>query len=327
MPRWRHHTASSPVATEAASPPQPIAASGLALGHSVPRPWGGRDGIPADAPANGARIGGGLRRRLGGRARRKRTRFRRHAAAVADFEGTLGTPPRGGKVLPFSLHNYRIVASLCLNKVSLVAFSVVVDTEAGPNLVRRNALSSDWLRHVGTSKEAEQVRLRDANNTPIRTSGTVTLWLQTGARIVRVAFLVVDALSVPVILGCTFSDGIAHAILPHDRSSRWMDGSVTAILRGPLDDGDRSMGLSCVLRATHKTRLPPSTASVVWERAMWGGLGKVFGASRLFTTRPCFGYLAIKYFGNFEYEATLTRRIDGVQENTCMPSEASRMYF
>jgi len=165
----------APVATEAASPPLPIAASGLARGHSVARPWGGRDGIPADALANGARIGGGLRRRLGGRARRKRTRFRRHAAAVADFEGTLGTPPRGGKVLPFSLHNYRIVASLCLNKVSLVAFSVVVDTEAGPNLVRRNALSSDWLRHVGTAKEAEQVRLRDANNTRIRTSGTVTL--------------------------------------------------------------------------------------------------------------------------------------------------------
>jgi len=75
-------------------------------------------------------------------------------------------------------------------------------------------------------------------------------------------------MSLPVILGCTFSDGMAHAILPRDRSSRWMDDSVTAILRGPLDDGDRSMGLSCVLRATHTTRLPASAASVVWVRAM-----------------------------------------------------------
>ena len=85
-------------------------------------------------------------------------------------------------------------------------------------------------------------------------------------------------------MGCTFIDGNAHAILPQDRSIRWTDGSVTAILRGPLDDGDRSMGVSCVLRATHKTRLPPSAASVVWVRTMWGGLGHVFGASRLFTT-------------------------------------------
>jgi len=52
-----------------------------------------------------------------------------------------------------------------------------------------------------------------------------------------------------------------------------------------LDDGNRLIGVSCVLRSTHKTRLPPSAASVVWVRTMWGGLGQVFGASRLFTTR------------------------------------------
>ena len=273
-----------PVATEAAPPPQPVAASVLALGHSDPRPWGGGDGIQADAPANGARIGGGLRRRLGGRARRERTRFRRHAAAVADSAGTPGTPPGGGEVLLFSLHEYRIVASLGLEKLSLVAFGVFVDTGAGLNLVRRNALSPDWLRQVVTSKEEEQVRLRDANIARLRTSGTVTLWLQTGSRIIPVPFLVVDDLSVPVILGCTFIDGNAHAILPQDRSIRWTDGSVTEILRGPLVDGDRSMGVSCVLRATHKTRLAPSAASVVWVRTMSGGLGQVFGTSRLITT-------------------------------------------
>jgi len=34
----------------------------------------------------------------------------------------------------------------------------------------------------------------------------------------------------------------AHAILPYERSIRWTDGSATAILRRPLDDGD------CLLR-------------------------------------------------------------------------------
>jgi len=63
-----------------------------------------------------------------------------------------------------------------------------------------------------------------------------------------------------------------------------MDGSVAAILRGPLDDGDRSVGVSCVLRTTCKTRLPPSAASVVWVRTMWGGLDQLYGASPLFTT-------------------------------------------
>jgi len=51
-----------------------------------------------------------------------------------------------------------------------------------------------------------------------------------------------------------------------------------------LDDGHRLIGIACVLRATHKARLPPSAASVVWMRTMWGGLGQVFGACNLFTT-------------------------------------------
>jgi len=153
-------------------------------------------------------------------------------------------------VLPFSLHNYRIVASLGLEKLSLVAVGVFVDTGAGPNLVRRSALAPDGLRQVVTSKKEERVRLRDPNNARLRTSGTVTLWLQTGARIVSLTFLVVDDLSVPVILGCTFIDDNAHAILPQDRSIRWTDGSVTEILPGPLDDGDCSMGVSWVIRST-----------------------------------------------------------------------------
>jgi len=106
-------------------------------------------------------------------------------------------------VLLFSLLNYRIVTSLGLDKLSLRAFGVVLATGAGPNLVRRNTLAFDWLRQVVTSKEEEQVRLRDAENARLRTRGTVTLWLQTGAQIVPVPFLVVDDLLVSVILGCT----------------------------------------------------------------------------------------------------------------------------
>jgi len=44
------------------------------------------------------------------------------------------------------VHNYRIVASLGLDKLSLVAVGVVLDTVAGPSLVRRSALAPDWLR-------------------------------------------------------------------------------------------------------------------------------------------------------------------------------------
>jgi len=167
----------APGATETVPPSPPVAASVLALRHSDPRPWGGGDGIPADAPTNGTSTGEGLRRHLGGCARRKRTRFFHHAAAAEDPAGAPNTPSGGGEVLLFSLHNYRIVASLGLDKLSLVAFGVVVETGSGPILVRRSTLAPYWLRQEVTSKEEEQVRLRDANNARLRTSGSVTLWL------------------------------------------------------------------------------------------------------------------------------------------------------
>jgi len=162
----------------------PVATSVLALGHSAPRPWCGGDDFPADPPANGARVGGGRRHRLGGRARRERTRFRCHAAAVSASARPPGASTGGGEVLLLSVLNYRIVPSLGLDKLSLVAFGVVLDTVAGPSLVRRSALAPDWLRQVVTPKKEKRVRLRDANNARLSTSGTVTLWLQPGARII-----------------------------------------------------------------------------------------------------------------------------------------------
>jgi len=116
----------------------------------------------------------------------------------------LDTPSGGGDVLLLSLHNYHIVASLGLDEVCLAAFGVFMDTWAGPNLVRLSAIGPDWLHQVVVLKEEEQVRFRDANNTWLRTSGTVPLRLQTGARIVPVTFFFCDELSVSVILGCTF---------------------------------------------------------------------------------------------------------------------------
>ena len=190
-----------------------VAASVLALSHSVPRACCCGDGISADRPANGERKGGRGRRRLVGRARNERTRLRCHAAAVVESAVEPGTPSGGGGVLLLRLRNYRVMSSMGLDKLSLVAFGVVVVTGAGPNLVRRSALAPDWLLQVVTSKKEEQVLLLEENDARLRTGGTVMLWRQTSSRIVPVTVLVVDDQSDPVILGCTFIDEIAHATL------------------------------------------------------------------------------------------------------------------
>jgi len=156
----RHPIFAAPVVATASPPLPPVATPVLARRHSAPRVWGGGDGVPADVPASGARIGVRHRPRLDRRARCERDRFHRHSAAVSIPAGPPDISSRGGEVLLFSMHNYRIVASLVLYKLSLVPFGVVVDTGAGPNLVRRNALVPDWLLLVLTSP----VHLWDANN-------------------------------------------------------------------------------------------------------------------------------------------------------------------
>jgi len=177
-------------------------------------------------------------------------------------------------VLLQSLKNYRIVASLGLEQLSLVPLGVVVDTGAGPFLVRRKALPPEWLRQGITSKEEQQVRRGNSNNARLRTSCIVTLWLQTGARIVPVTFIVVEGVLVPETLGGTFIYDNAHAVLPWDRSILQTDASVTAILLGRLDVGRPSMGVSCAVRSFRTTRRPPSMATVVWVGTMWEALGR-----------------------------------------------------
>ena len=267
----RPPTPKLPVALPPARPAPPVAASVLDLDHSEPRPWGCGDGIPADTPANGARIGGRLQRPLGGRARRERIHFQRDAAAVADPADPPDAPSGGGEVLLFILHNYRIVASLGLDKLSFIALGVVVDKGAGPNLVRRRALAPDWLRQVVAPKEEEQVRLRDANNTRLRTSGTVTLWLQTSARIVPVAFLVVDDQLVPVIIGATpesSTRGAATAmpptaVEPPPASAMRPEGGATcqlvSVKRVAYLSRPRTMGVPVGPAPNSPAGLPPTT--------------------------------------------------------------------
>ena len=38
-----------------------------------------------------------------------------------------------------------------------------------------------------------------------------------------------------------------------------------------------------MLRLAYKTQLAPRSATLAWVRTPWGGLGQVFGASRLMT--------------------------------------------
>ena len=94
-------------------------------------------------------------------------------------------------------------------------------------------------------------------------------------------FQVVTNLSVPALRGCDFLDAHVHAILPSDQAVRWRDGTASAIVRGSDDQLDRRASASRVLQVAYKTQLAPRSATLAWVRIPWGGLGQVFGSSRL----------------------------------------------
>jgi len=190
---------------------------------------------------------------------------------------------RDAEILLGTLHNYRITASLGREASNLVATSVVVDTGAGASIISPEALPGGWDAAITPHPPGAGVRLRDANGNQLGTSGTISLLHRAGGLCVPCTVHVVASLSVPALLGCDFLDAHAHAILPSDRAVRWRDGTASAIVRGPNDKIDRRASTSRVLRLAYETKLAPRSATIAWVRTPWGGLGQIFGASRLMT--------------------------------------------
>jgi len=211
------------------------------------------------------------------------------------------------EILLGTLHNYKIRASIGRHASNMVASSVVIDTGAGASVIRPEALPDEWHAAFTPHDPGGGLRLREANGNQLVTSRTVSLLFRAGGLCVPCTFQVVAKLSVPALLGCDFLDANAHAILPSDQAVRWRDGTASAIVRGPNNQIDRRASASRVLRMANKTQLAPRSATLAWVRTPWGGLGQVFGASRLMTmhSRPCHKYrfqLRVRYIQILEFE-------------------------
>lgn len=77
----------------------------------------------------------------------------------------------------------------------------MLDTGAGPNLIRKDTVPDKWLPRVQVTWGPI---IKVANGLPIRTMAAITLTIVTGDLATEVDFLVRETLSVPCILGCTF---------------------------------------------------------------------------------------------------------------------------
>ena len=86
----------------------------------------------------------------------------------------------------------------------------VLDTSAGYNNIRRNALPPGWEQYVTTSKDLPI--LGDAGGHALNIQHEVVLRVRFGNSMYRVSFLVAEKLSVPIILGTQFTNRHVDAI-------------------------------------------------------------------------------------------------------------------
>ena len=105
----------------------------------------------------------------------------------------------------------------------------ILDTGAGPNLVRSNLLPDDWERfRVHTTPS---IPIVGAGGRRLRQKGTVTLFVELGKLRVKAQFLVVEGLATECILGCQFINRHVAAILPKEKVVRLSDASTIQILK------------------------------------------------------------------------------------------------
>lgn len=129
--------------------------------------------------------------------------------------------------------NYKILATLSVNGSFTRAFFPVLDTGAGSNLIRRDAIPAAWLPAIRLGRGPT---IRDANGNLLQTSAAITLTVQSADLMVPCDFLVCNTLSVPSLLGCEFITPFVDAIRPGKRRVHLMDHAgkpkgVTAILQ------------------------------------------------------------------------------------------------
>jgi hypothetical protein len=105
---------------------------------------------------------------------------------------------------------------------------MLLDTGAGPNLVREDVLPVDWLRYRIANDPTYQVIGARGRNIPQR--GVFTLWVQLGRLRAQARYIVVKSLAAGCILGCQFIDRRVKSILPKEKRVALSDGTAVAII-------------------------------------------------------------------------------------------------
>ena len=149
----------------------------------------------------------------------------------------------------------------------------VLDTGAGPNLIRKSKLLAG-LETLVSFRPTQDIG--DANNRPLRTVGTIRKPVRLGRFVATAEFIVCEKLAVPLILGADYCDRFVEAIYPGKKTVELADFSEVLIVRRsssrkgkkthvPGEDETEGKGerISPRVKVARATTIEPGTQRVV----------------------------------------------------------------
>jgi hypothetical protein len=116
-----------------------------------------------------------------------------------------------------------------VSTVIVTAVRAILDTGAGPNLVREDLLPEDWERYRLTDEP--RFNVVGAGGKRLRQKGVISMFVELGRLRVKARFLVIAGLAAECILGCQFIDRYVQSILPKEKRILLSDNSAVYILQ------------------------------------------------------------------------------------------------
>ena len=105
----------------------------------------------------------------------------------------------------------------------------VVDTGAGPSVIRAVILPEGWTEYA--SRASPRTPVSDASGQLLKVNAEVSLTIYVESAAVEYGFLVFKALAVPLILGWDFQRNYVDTISPETQTVKWDDGTSTVAIR------------------------------------------------------------------------------------------------
>jgi Retroviral aspartyl protease len=115
-------------------------------------------------------------------------------------------------VFPLKSRNYKVSAAVGVSPAVLSPVRAILDTGAGPNLVRASILPADWERYRVLGELT--LNIFGAGGRRLRQKGTVTMVVEIGRLHIKSCFLMIEGLAADCILGCLSINKHVTAILP-----------------------------------------------------------------------------------------------------------------